>query len=65
MKLKKNMSISLQAHLHHYTTVDGFDTSMFESSTNSLQELIIQYTDFEKQSNAQALPNLPQLEIMD
>ncbi|CAI2733785.1 unnamed protein product [Schistosoma spindalis] len=54
-----------KAHLHHYTTVDGFDTSMFESSANSLQELIIQYTDFEKQSNAQALPNLPQLEIMD
>ncbi|VDP18065.1 unnamed protein product [Schistosoma margrebowiei] len=61
--LRRN--IDKQAHLHHYTTVDGFDTSMFESSINSLQELIIQYTDFEKQFNAQALPNLPQLEIMD
>ncbi|CAH8593170.1 unnamed protein product [Schistosoma turkestanicum] len=54
-----------KAHLHHYTIVDGFDNSMFESSANSLQELVIQYVDLEKQANAQILPNLPQLEIMD
>nr|CAH8869628.1 unnamed protein product [Trichobilharzia regenti] len=54
-----------KAHLHHYTSVDGFDASMFESSVNSLQDLVVQYIDFEKQARCQTSPDLPRLEIMD
>ncbi|CAH8870589.1 unnamed protein product [Trichobilharzia szidati] len=54
-----------KAHLHHYTSVDGFDASMFESSVNSLQDLVVQYVDFEKQARCQSSPDLPRLEIMD
>jgi tubulin epsilon len=38
-----------KAHLHHYTQVDHMDIGLFEDSINSLQDLVQEYRDLEKQ----------------
>ena len=38
-----------KAHLHHYTQVDGMDTALFAESINSINNLIGEYRNLEKQ----------------
>ena len=40
---------SFQAHIHHYTQVDGMEVSEFSESFDSLNELINEYETLEKQ----------------
>ncbi len=51
-----------QAHLHHYTQVEGMDIGEFEDSLVSLNELISEYEGLDKQMNCPP-PVVPRLQI--
>ena len=59
---KNNLSISQQAHIHHYTQVDGMDAGEFSESLESLTELINEYETLEKQMHNPP-PVVPRLQI--
>lgn len=52
-----------KAHLHHYMSVGGFDSGLFQSSHDSLDELRSDYESFERQAASGSLFNLPRLQI--
>ena len=52
-----------KAHIHHYTHVDGMDSSEFSDSLESLSSLITSYSDLHKQMNSPPVP-APRLNIV-
>ncbi|CAM1326340.1 TUBE1 (predicted) [Pycnogonum litorale] len=51
-----------KAHLHHYLQVDGMDSSLFDESLNSSNQLIDDYVNIEKRAKQQC--NFPRLEVL-
>lgn len=52
-----------QAHIHHYTSVVGFEQSLLQTSAESLEDLISEYQTFERQTESRAALCLPRLQI--
>lgn len=52
-----------QAHIHHYTHVDGMDKLQFDESLESLNSVIREYTELEQQMAAPPEP-VPRLQIV-
>lgn len=50
IKDRFNLLYRRKAHLHHYTQVEGMDTSLFTESLQTIQNLINDYKDLEKQN---------------
>ncbi|WAR17947.1 TBE-like protein [Mya arenaria] len=51
-----------KAHVHHYTTVDGMEMSDFSESLESINSIIQEYSDLEKQMNNPPPPE-PRLQL--
>ncbi|KAJ8321781.1 hypothetical protein KUTeg_000252 [Tegillarca granosa] len=51
------------AHIHHYTDIDGMEVSNFTESLESLNSLIQEYSDLEKQMNNPP-PAEPRLQVL-
>ena len=52
-----------QAHIHHYTHVDGMEVSDFSESLESLNSIIKEYSDLEQQM-ANPPPSEPRLQVL-
>ncbi|XP_052764157.1 tubulin epsilon chain-like [Mya arenaria] len=52
-----------KAHVHHYTTVDGMEMSDFSESLESINSIIQEYSDLEKQMNNPPPPE-PRLQVL-
>lgn len=52
-----------KAHIHHYTHVDGMELSDFSDSLESLNSIIKEYSDLERQMNNPP-PTEPRLQVM-
>ena len=57
-------SILHQAHLHHYTKVDGMDAELFTESLESLQSLIGDYDRLEASFNHAPMTEIPRLKVI-
>ena len=55
--------VYLQAHIHHYTHVDGMEVSDFSESLESLNSIIKEYSDLEKQMTNPP-PTEPRLQVL-
>jgi tubulin epsilon len=57
-----------KAHLHHYSEVDGMDMNLFSESLNSINDLIDNYKDLEKNNclkeDGQIKNTIPRLNII-
>ncbi|CAH8501228.1 unnamed protein product [Dicrocoelium dendriticum] len=52
-----------KAHLHHYTSVDGFELEMFTTHAESIADLCHQYEVLEQRADCDTGPRLPRLQI--
>ncbi|KAH3710442.1 tubulin epsilon chain-like [Dreissena polymorpha] len=52
-----------KAHIHHYTSVDGMELSDFAQSLESINSIIQEYSDLEKQMNNPPPPE-PRLQVL-
>ena len=59
------LSRFFQAHMHHYTQVDGFEESEFNESVTSLADLKEEYASLERKETqaGDAVPRLERLKI--
>ena len=53
----------MQAHIHHYTHIEGMEMSDFDQSYESLNTLIQEYSELEKQMHNPPPPE-PRLQIL-
>ena len=53
-----------QAHLHHYTQVDGMDAELFTESLESLQSLIGDYDKLETSFQHAPMTEVPRLKVL-
>lgn len=58
------MFLLYQAHLHHYTRVDGMDADLFTESLESLQSLISDYDKLDTSFQHAPMTEIPRLKVL-
>ena len=56
--------IPIQAHLHHYTQVDGMDAGLFAESLESLTSLIAEYDKLDTSQQHTPKTEIPRLKVL-